>query len=309
MRLINNCGLLCLLFVWGCQIDFKETITDTEETFHGIGEIYVQGGSLEVSYKGGDVDGVHVLAYLESSKGDSEGIRITKNGNRLEVIVKGSTSFSFWNWANRKGYVHITGPRDMDLEIKNSSGTIEVENVKSPRLSFGISSGKMDISRIESDLLTIRGSSGKITARSIEGDVDVKISSGLAKVSEVQGNVNFHGSSGSVSIEDVDGRVDGSIRSGKASLTKVHELGSLSLSSGLLSADQVGFGPDTQLEGSSGLFRIKTHSALEDYNFDFRVGSGMLTIGNANYTSNAFVNHGSKTTIKGKINSGKMEIN
>jgi lia operon protein LiaG len=311
MRLISNSWfwIMILLFFWSCNIAPKEVVTDVEETYTNIREIKVKGGSLDVSYRGGEVDNVHLVAYLESSSGGSDGVRISKKGTSLEIEARDSgNSFSFWNWGSRKGYIHITGPIQMALEMQNSSGVLEVENVISPQLSFRISSGKMEVSRVEADRLQVQGSSGKISAQHIEGGVEASISSGMLDINRVRGNLNFKGSSGSVSISDVEGKVEGSMRSGKASLKRIQELGSISLTSGMLTAEEVGFGPQTRLEGSSGLFKVKTTSSLNDFNFDINVGSGMLTIGDGQYTSNAYIDRGSEHTVRGKINSGKMEI-
>ncbi len=308
MRLISNSWLVMLVCIWSCNFASKEVVTDIEETYTNIKEIKVNGGSLEVSYRGGEVDNVHLLAYLESSSG-GDGIRVSKKGTVLEIEAKDSgSSFSFWNWGSRKGHVHITGPMQMALDMRNSSGVLEVENVISPQLSLRISSGKMEISRIETDRVRLQGSSGKISAEHIKGELEASISSGVLDISRVRGNLEFNGSSGSVSISEVEGRVEGSMRSGKASLKRIQELGNISLSSGMLTADEVGFGSRTRLNGSSGLFRVNTTSSLNDFNFDIEVGSGVLTIGDSQFTSNARIDRGAVHTIRGKINSGKMEI-
>lgn len=57
-----------------CGIAQLQVLSNIEETFEGIEEIVVDGGSLEVTYEGSDQTGLFLNAYLESSKNNGQEI-------------------------------------------------------------------------------------------------------------------------------------------------------------------------------------------------------------------------------------------
>lgn len=300
--------ILMMLLVSACDIGPLQVITDETETFEGITEIQIRGGALETSYIGGDdTETVTLEAFLESSNLQMDGIIYRRKGNRLEIEMGSTDGLSFWT-GRTKGYISLTGPRKMALDARNSSGTVEIRNVEHSDLDFRISSGKMEVHNIVCDNLVLKASSGKLHGENIQGDVDLNVSSGMATLEGVWGNVNFKGSSGSVSISEVEGRVDGGMSSGKASLDSVAEVGKLSLSSGMLTAEDVGISAETNLQAYSGYMKIQTNSLLDNFNYDFSVGSGHLSIGGNKGSKNLKINNGATHTITGTLRSGKMEL-
>jgi hypothetical protein len=124
----------------------------------------------------------------------------------------------------------------------------------------------------------------------------------------MKGNVKFRGSIGMVVLSDIEGLLSGSMSSGKADLNRVSRLGEISLSSGMLEANECGIGSETNLSASSGYMKVNTTSSLKSFNFDFNVGSGRLSIGDQSSSDDMYVNNDAAVTIKGRIQSGKMVI-
>src|SRR5690606_40142429 len=58
----------------------QHVVTDIEETFQGIEEIIVTGGSLEVSYEGAQKEDLFLNAYLESNRKDGPEITYKQIG-------------------------------------------------------------------------------------------------------------------------------------------------------------------------------------------------------------------------------------
>ncbi|WP_158860942.1 DUF4097 family beta strand repeat-containing protein [Lunatibacter salilacus] len=300
--------LLMMLVVSACDFGPMQVITDESETFEGITEIQIRGGALETSYIGSDdTETVTLEAFLESSNPQMDGIIYRRRGSRLEIEMGSTDGLSFWT-GRTKGFISLTGPRKMALDARNSSGTLEIRNVEHSALDFRISSGKMEVHNIVCDHLVLKASSGKLHGENLQGDVDLDLSSGMAALEGVWGNVNFKGSSGSISISEVEGRVDGGMSSGKASLENISEVGKLSLSSGMLTAEEVGISEATNLQASSGYMKIQTHSSLDDFNYDFSVGSGHLSIGGQKGSKDLKIDNGATHTIAGTLRSGKMEL-
>lgn len=301
--------LLAILLLYGCIPGRMETISDIEMEFEDIEQIEVIGGALEISYRGGpETKKVFLNALLESNDASSKGIYYRRSGNKLlvEARAKGMGSFL---WGNRTtGFIHITGPEEVYLQMKNSSGSMDVSRVRHDKISLKASSGRIYANDIHSGNLEVQLSSGRVDMEDLEGVVYLQVSSGRGSLKNIDGDVRFKGSSGLVEVSDVRGMVSGTMSSGKATLENIAELGEIKLSSGMLDAKNCGLASGTYLQASSGLLKVATHSNLQDFNFDFSVGSGSLTIGNRHSSKNLKIDNGSAVTIRGNVRSGKMDI-
>ena len=293
----------------GCNPVPMNTITDMEDSYDGITKINLNGGALEVSYTGKeDMENVTIDAFVEASDMDMEGVLVKQVGDELNVSFESGNNGSFFSSLNIEGYISLSGPIDMALNIHNSSGTMEVSNVNNDEIVLTGSSGKVEGKDLASPNLRVKISSGKLELENIEGGLNMEVSSGMGTLKGMKGDVKFSGSSGYVSFSDVDGLISGGMSSGKADLKRINQLGEISLSSGMLDASQCGLGSETKLSVSSGYMKVNTTSSLSNFNFDFNVGSGRLDIGNESSSEDLYINNDAEVTIKGRIQSGKMVI-
>src|SRR5680860_1397559 len=98
-----------------------DVISNIEEHIAGIEEIVVNGGALEVSYEGSNqANDVFLNAYLESNRREHE-ITYKVEGKILRVSLTGKGSRG-WGNTQLKGFISLTGPENMNLDINNSSG-------------------------------------------------------------------------------------------------------------------------------------------------------------------------------------------
>jgi len=299
---------LLLLFV-SCTSLPKETISDIEISFEGIEKVRVYGGALEISYTGGEeTDEVYLNAYVESTDSGMEGVRYRQSGNELIVEFDTELHGSFLFGTQVDGFISLKGPRDMALDIYNSSGKLEVFHVKNESIQLKGSSGKVEGRDLESSNLQVEISSGRAELADIRGNLDLKLSSGMASLEGMKGNVQFQGSSGLVQLSDVQGKVAGKMSSGKADLKRVSNLGAISLTSGMLHAENCGLSEDSFFSASSGYMKVTSNSDLSAYNYDFQVGSGRLSIGDRSSSDDLYIDHGAAQTIKGKLQSGRMVL-
>ena len=309
-RLFKSLGFLLITVVLlpSCGMAQMQVVSNIEETFEGIEEIVVHGGSLEVTYEGSDTaDEVFLSAYLESNRDNGMEIIYKVEGNRLRVEFRREDNGGWGNFKS-KGFISLTGPENMEMEISNSSGQMFISNVASDKIDLRISSGKIEARRLSSDQINLTASSGKMELDDIHGDVNCKISSGSGNISNVEGDVSVEGSSGSYHISEVEGTVNGSLSSGSITLDNIGELGSLTVSSGRIEATHSGLGDDTRLRGSSGSFTVQTDDNLEDYNYDLSASSGGLEVGDTKTNKNLNIDNGSDITVTGNTSSGRISI-
>ena len=281
--------------------------TSFEKQFSGIERMEIQGGALEVSYEGSDTENITLTAYLGPEEDSNQDLVFVTLGNTLKVAYQPQDKRQRDFGGDQKRYVSIKGPVDMELQIKNSSGSVKVERINSKETHLTVSSGSVQASRIEGDLY-LKGSSGSFDIKEITGSVTSSLSSGSMNIDQVNGGLSFSSSSGSLKASRVSGMLNAQLTSGSAKLSEIGELGKLSVSSGSINATDAGLGNSTAFKGSSGSFSVTTPSDLKAFNYNLIASSGSLRVGDATKAKRLEINNGAESTVTGDISSGSIKI-
>jgi hypothetical protein len=284
----------------------QKVLVDANKNYSNIKAIEVSGGWLDVSFVGGSDSEVNVQAFLESTNENQDIIFVTV-GDVLKISHEQSSSNSSWGNTRSKGYIKITGPMNIDLDMKNSSGTIEVDKVVGDRTNLRVTSGKITATNISGDL-AIKASSGSLYIDKVSGDVEAGVTSGNANISNIGGSVAYQSTSGSLEADRVKGELSVSLTSGNAKLSNIGALGNMKFTSGNIRATNAGLSGNTNFNGTSGNFKIQTPSDLKDYNFSLKASSGNLKVGGINTGKNLEIDNNSSNWVKGSISSGNITI-
>lgn len=284
----------------------QKVLVDANKNYSNIKAIEVSGGWLDVSYMGGSATDVNVEAYLESNDENQDIIFVTV-GDVLKISYEHSSRSSSWGNSRNKGYIKITGPMNIDLDMKNSSGTLTVDKVVGDKTNLRVSSGKVNATNISGDL-AVKASSGSLSIDKVSGDVVAGVTSGNAEISNVGGNVDYQSTSGSLDADRVKGELSVALTSGNAKLSNIGSLGSMKFTSGNIRATNAGLSGNTNFNGTSGNFKIQTSSNLKDYNFSLKASSGNLKVGGINTGKNLEIDNDSPKWVKGSISSGNITI-
>lgn len=124
---------------------------------------------------------------------DEEDSRITvalPEGYRLNDVSLHSFS-SDWD---------VNGLHAQSLEMKNTSGSIRLQEVKVPRIELSLTSGDIAASTINGDM-TVEQTSGSFKADQIAGKVTSSIQSGDIRITNLNGDADVEFTSGSIHIE------------------------------------------------------------------------------------------------------------
>ena len=292
-----------------CGAPEKTVTHDYEETFQGVKEIELEGKFLEVTYEGksGETE-VNLNGYLEAAESSGMEITYRQSGSKLTIEVTGDLDIG-WNFGNQtEGYISLTGPEDIKLNLTNGSGSIEVLNVVHEVIDLKVNSGSIKATALEVSQMNLNASSGSIKGEALTGKVNAKVNSGSISLKDVEGDVDAVASSGSLKLEDVKGVVDGKVNSGSIKLIGVAELGELSASSGSVKAENSGLGNRTLLQANSGSISIQTPSDLQAFNFDLKANSGSVRVGEEDSDDKLKLNNGASGTVTGKVSSGSIKI-
>lgn len=297
--------MLCLVALMGLPlISFAQN--EITKQYSGIGSLDIQGGPLEVSYTGnGDQKDIDIIAFLGQEEEREKDLVFVTVGDVLKVAYNPNRKFDNYNGPKR--YVKITGPENMVLEVKNSSGQILVDKVNGEKTHLSVSSGQIKASHIKGELV-LKGTSGNIQANEVSGSVTCSITSGVSTLTSIEGNLNFSSTSGKLNASHVGGKVNAQLTSGSISLDDVGELGEIVISSGNVKAKGAGLGNTTQFKGSSGSFSIHTPSDLTAFNYDLQAGSGSVSVGKSSGGKKLMIQNGASGTVKGNISSGRINI-
>lgn len=306
MKTLYNKLALTLALILLAGVSFAQNVlVDTKKNYPNIKKIEVDGGWLEVSYQGGSGSAVEVEAYLESNDSDQDIIFVTI-GDVLKITHERKQNNYNWNTKN-KGYIRITGPASIALDLKSGSGSMKVANVSNESTSMKVSSGSISATDIKGDL-SIRASSGSLKIDGVQGNVVAGVTSGSAEILNVKGKVDYESTSGSLTADQISGELSVALTSGNAKLTNIGTLGSLKFTSGNIRAENSGLGPNTRLNGTSGNFRIQTPSNLKDFNFSLSASSGNLKVGGTNTGKNLEIDNGASSWVRGSVSSGNITI-
>lgn len=305
MRLKKSLLVLSLLAFTMAGTFAQNVLVDTKKNYSGIKRVEVESGWLNVTYKGGLGSEVNVEAYLESNDSDQDIVFVTV-GDVLKISHTRKQNNYNWNTKN-KGYINISGPENMALDVKGSSGNLTVENISSRETNLRVSSGNVKAFKIKGDL-SIRATSGNLTADGVTGNVEGGVTSGNGNFLNIQGNLNYESTSGSLEADGIGGEINVRLTSGNAKINNAGKLGSMQFTSGNIRATNSGLGPNTKFSGTSGNFRVQTNSNLKDFNFSLRASSGNLKVGGINTGKTLEIDNGAASWVKGNISSGNITI-
>ncbi len=306
MKTLYHKLALTLALILLAGVSFAQNaLVDAKKNYPNIKKIEVDGGWLEVSYQGGSGSAVEVEAYLESNDTDQDIIFVTI-GDVLKITHERKQNNYDWNSKN-KGYIKISGPTEIALDLRSSSGSMTVANVSNESTILKVSSGRISASEIKGNL-SIKASSGSLNVDGVDGNVVAGVTSGNAEIMNVKGNVDYESTSGSLTADQITGELNVALTSGNAKLTNIGALGSLKFTSGNIRTENSGLGPNTRLNGTSGSFRIQTSSDLKAFNFSLSASSGNLKVGGINTGKTLEIDNGAASWVRGSISSGNITI-
>jgi hypothetical protein len=145
---------------------------------------------------------------LEEFKNKYVKLKLEQDGKKARLISEIKSGFSVSSLFKRKEArinLDVRIPKNLDLEIDDGSGSIEVSGVNG-NVEVDDGSGSIEIANIKG-WVNIDDGSGSTIVENIGGKVKVNDGSGTIKITDVGGDVDVDDSSGTVSIYDIQGSV------------------------------------------------------------------------------------------------------
>ncbi len=314
----------------------QEVLDNVDETYNNVATIEVEGSFCLVNVTGNSSSEVVFKGeILGSNKYDIE-IKQELSGSTLKVWIEKPNS----TWGNIKGKLEFRVPKNTNVIVKNSSGSVNVEDIGQSEVRLEASSGSIRARNIDSEVVA-SASSGSITLERIGGDVKASTSSGSQVIREVKGNLKSkatsggikaeridgevvsntssgsqsievvgsnlkaEATSGSLNIRDVTGDVDAGTSSGSIKLDKVTGSVKLSSSSGSQRGTSIKLTGDSYFKASSGSVTMDLLNDIDELSFDLTASSGGLSAKGVAGKKNLVVDRG-PIKIHGNTSSGSQ---
>ncbi|HSI79001.1 MAG TPA: DUF4097 family beta strand repeat-containing protein [Lunatimonas sp.] len=295
------------LSLLSCSDSILDVTTEVQNQFENIEVIEVDAGFLDVSYTGINEETRVNLDGLIRANSDAYKIVYEVEGEVLKIKVVRNGGGRIGNFRS-EGRITLTGPKQIELKLEAGSGNVMAKNVSSEVIELKVGSGRVELFDASADFIELDASSGKISAGNLQGRVQAIVSSGSITMQDVKGDIDLECTSGRLTLSYIDGLVNAHASSGKIELNRVNYLGKLTLSSGQISVAQSGLCSFTYLKASSGNITVQTSTNLSEYNYDLVSGSGKVRVGDRQASGVLRIENGAPYTIKGEVNSGKIEI-
>jgi len=298
-----------LAFLLSCSfflnLSAQNVIAKAELEAENVDEVRVEGSFVDVYVNTGDK--VYFKGIIEGNLDEGD-YRFDTEIVGSTLVVKVIYEKNRYNWKNNRlteSRIDITIKDGVSLDIDNSSGDVNVANLRASESRIEATSGDITLKSIVANL-KVETSSGDIDVEGLIGDSEIESTSGDQDLYDLKGNIETRASSGDITVKNFDGSLDieatsgdVEIRGGKGSL-KVRT------SSGNIDGNEIELTGNAYFDATSGDVEIDFKNDLNDLSFDLSATSGDLEVGSRSAEKRLLIDRGGYKVI-GVTSSGDQE--
>ena len=296
---------LTILFSIGTSA--QNIIAEAELKAENVNEVSVEGSFVDVYVTRGDE--VYFKGIIKGN-GEEGDYRFDTDivGSTLMIKVTNTRNrYSWKNYRTQDSRIDITIPEGVALDIDNSSGDINVANLRATESTIEASSGDITLKSIICNL-EVETSSGDIEISNLIGDSEIESTSGDQDFRNVKGSIESTASSGDITFIDFDGDLEIEATSGDVELKTGKGTLSVRTSSGEIDGDEITLTGDADFDATSGNIEVDFTNDLSDLSFDLSATSGDLEVGRQEAEKRLKIERGGYT-VRGVTSSGDQEYN
>ncbi len=294
--------VLASLFIVS-SIQAQDLLSQLDLDEQGIETLEVEGKFLKVTVEGGDRSSVSVTGRIYGNK-ERYTLRHQRTGSTLRVWVEVENKMKSWNNGNFKGSIACKVPRKTNLIVKNSSGSLDIDQISASTFRLGTSSGSIKAQNIQANG-NYKSSSGSIRVSNVQGNIEALSSSGSQSWTNIDGNIITKASSGTIRFNNLKGDVKSVTSSGGMSVNNLDGTLDLSASSGSIRGEGIQLKGDSRFKTSSGGIRISLKNSLSNLGFDLTASSGSIQVGGERHKKRYYTSQGG-IKISGVSSSGSQ---
>lgn len=337
MKELKRLSFLTILFAVSmiACVEAQDVLDQVNESYKNIKDVEIEGSFCSVNINGGSGSEVTLTGEITGSNKYEVKIRHNVSGGTLRVWIDRPNSLR-----NVRGKLELNVPKNTNVDVDNSSGSIYVSNLGQVVVKLEASSGSIKAQNIDSNVnasassgsistvdisgdvrantssggqkhariggsLKAKASSGSIKVDGVEGEAEVQTSSGSQSINTIGSNLYAQASSGSIKISDVRGNVKANTSSGGLSLSNVTGALNLVSTSGSQRGSNIKLTGNSSFKSSSGSVSMDLTNDTEELSFALRASSGSLNAKGSSGRKNLVIERG-PIRVTGTSSSGSQ---
>ena len=282
----------------------QNTLAKSELEAENVDEVRIEGSFVDVYVNSGDK--VYFKGIITGS-GDEGDYRFETDivGKTLVIRVDRQRDRSWKNYRINESRIDLTITDGVKLDIDNSSGDVNVANLRASTSKIEASSGDITLRSIVANL-DVETSSGDIDIDGLTGDSEIESTSGDQDIFNTKGNIETRASSGDITISGFNGKIKVQATSGDVEVRKGRGAVKARTSSGNIDGYAIELTDNCYFDATSGDIEIDFSNDLDDLSFDLTATSGDLEVGNRSGEKRLVIERGG-IKITGTTSSGSQE--
>lgn len=282
----------------------QNILAKAELEAENIDEVRIEGSFVDVFVNKGDK--VYFKGKITGS-GDEGDYRFETDivGKTLVIKVDRQRDRNWRNYRITESRIDLTIVDGVKLDIDNSSGDVNVANLRASSSKIEASSGDITLRSIVANL-DVETSSGDIDIDGLTGDSEIESTSGDQDIFNTKGNIETRASSGDITISGFEGKIQVQATSGDVEIRKGVGAIKARTSSGNIDGYGIELNDNCYFDATSGDIEIDFRNDLEDLSFDLTASSGDLEVGNRSGEKRLMIDRGGYKII-GTTSSGSQE--
>ena len=283
----------------------QNTLAKAELEAENVDEVRIDGAFVDVFVNKGDR--VYFKGKITGS-GDEGDYRFETEivGRTLVIKVERERDNRSWrNYRITESRIDLTITEGVKLDIDNSSGDVNVANLRASSSKIEATSGDITLRSIVANL-EVETSSGDIDIDGLTGDSEIESTSGDQDIFNTKGDIETRASSGDINISGFDGKIRVQATSGDVEIRKGVGAIKARTSSGNIDGYGIELTDNCYFDATSGDVEIDFTNDLDDLSFDLTATSGDLEVGNRSGEKRLVIDRGG-IKVTGTTSSGNQE--
>ncbi|GAB4244557.1 MAG: hypothetical protein Tsb0034_22800 [Ekhidna sp.] len=282
----------------------QNVLARAELEAENVNEVRIEGSFVDVYVKKGDA--VRFEGIITGS-GDEGDYRFDTDivGSSLVIKVVKERDFNWGNYRIRESRIDVTITDGVKLDIENSSGDVQVANLRASEAEIETTSGDVKLRSIVSNL-QLETTSGDIDIDGLTGDSEIESTSGDQDLYNLKGDINTRASSGDITIGSFNGRLDVETTSGDVEIRGGKGRLRIQTTSGNIDGEGILLTGDASFDATSGDIEIDFKNDLDELSFDLRATSGDLEVGSRSAEKRLTIDRGG-IKVTGVTSAGNQE--
>ncbi len=295
-------GLLCVLaFI---NAGAQNIIANAELKAKNVNRVKIEGSFVDVFVKKGDE--VYFKGTIEGD-GDKGDYKFDTNIKESTLIIRvlKERKLGWRGFKTIESRIDLVIPNGVELDIVNSSGDVEVYNLRASESKIRSTSGDILLKGVISNLM-VETSSGDIEIYDLIGDSKIRSTSGDQDFNNVKGTLETTASSGDITFIEFEGDIKSTATSGDVKFRDGKGSIKIRTTSGDIDGEDITLNGNSSFEATSGNVRVDFTNNIEDISFNLSATSGGLQVGSQESGNRLIIDSG-MYMVRGFTTSGDQE--